>query len=132
MEPKNPCQTCGACCAHFRISFYWSEADPEMGGTVPADMTQKLDNFRSCMKGTDQKQPRCIALAGTIGEDVNCTIYENRPSPCRDFGVQWTPDALYIVEEDLERCSRARETWGLPPINDDPENVIIFIEPSAQ
>ncbi|MEG6657786.1 YkgJ family cysteine cluster protein, partial [Pseudomonas aeruginosa] len=25
MSTDNPCLTCGACCAHFRVSFYWGE-----------------------------------------------------------------------------------------------------------
>jgi Fe-S-cluster containining protein len=121
MLPQNPCQTCGACCAHFRISFYWSEADPQLGGTVPVAMTQKVDDFRSCMKGTDQKQPRCIALAGTIGADVNCTIYENRPTPCRDFGVDWVDGVLMYIPSDLDRCTRARAKFGLPPLMANPD-----------
>ncbi|EEX7666747.1 YkgJ family cysteine cluster protein, partial [Escherichia coli] len=27
MNNPNPCMTCGACCAFFRVSFYWAEAD---------------------------------------------------------------------------------------------------------
>ncbi|RBD00840.1 YkgJ family cysteine cluster protein, partial [Xanthomonas oryzae pv. oryzae] len=27
----HPCLTCGACCAYFRVSFHWSEADPALG-----------------------------------------------------------------------------------------------------
>ncbi|HAO2094658.1 TPA: YkgJ family cysteine cluster protein, partial [Escherichia coli] len=23
MNNPNPCMTCGACCAFFRVSFYW-------------------------------------------------------------------------------------------------------------
>jgi hypothetical protein len=30
----NPCVSCGACCAHFRVSFYWAEADDAPGGIV--------------------------------------------------------------------------------------------------
>ncbi|EMK5322830.1 YkgJ family cysteine cluster protein, partial [Escherichia coli] len=26
MSNLNPCMTCGACCAFFRVSFYWAEA----------------------------------------------------------------------------------------------------------
>ncbi|MBB8903342.1 YkgJ family cysteine cluster protein, partial [Escherichia coli] len=26
MSDLNPCITCGACCAFFRVSFYWAEA----------------------------------------------------------------------------------------------------------
>ncbi|EJT1381768.1 TPA: YkgJ family cysteine cluster protein, partial [Escherichia coli] len=24
MNNPNPCMTCGACCAFFRVSFYWA------------------------------------------------------------------------------------------------------------
>ncbi len=116
MPAENPCQSCGACCAYFRVSFYWSETDPALGGTVPAEMTRKLDDFRSCMCGTDQKNPRCAALEGTIGEAVNCTIYEQRPTPCREFGVDWADGALLYTPEDLARCTQARAAWGLPPL----------------
>jgi Fe-S-cluster containining protein len=122
---RNPCMDCGACCAHFRISFYWGETDPERGGTVPIEMTDKLNDFRRCMQGTDQKNPRCVALAGTIGEGVACTIYENRPTPCREFGVDWTEQGLIFVDEDLARCTAARAAWGLPPVFEDPRYVDI-------
>ena len=35
----NPCESCGACCAQFRVSFYWSESDAHPGGRVPASLT---------------------------------------------------------------------------------------------
>ncbi|GAB4519502.1 MAG: hypothetical protein OHK0046_28470 [Anaerolineae bacterium] len=87
---------------------------------MPPEMTQRLDSFRACMKGTDQKQPRCVALAGTIGQDVNCTIYENRPTPCREFAVDWVDGVLVFHPDDLERCTRARAAYGLPPLLDSP------------
>lgn len=114
----NPCMRCGACCAHFRVSFYWRETTPD--GTVPAEMTQKLDAHRCVMRGTDQVNPRCTALSGIIGESVACTIYEGRPSPCREFGLDWLPNGLYFVQEDLDRCTAARAAWGMPPIYEDP------------
>jgi Fe-S-cluster containining protein len=83
-------------------------------------MTHKLDDFRSCMKGTDQQNPRCIALSGTLGQDVNCTIYEQLPTPCREFGVAWIDGVLTFVPADLERCTAARAAIGLPPLLDDP------------
>jgi hypothetical protein len=120
MEPLNPCMTCGACCAYFRVSFYWREADEASGGSVPVMLTQPLDDFRRCMRGTDQPQPCCAALEGAIGEAVRCTIYSGRPSPCREFGVDWTDGALVFIPEDLERCTRARAAHGLPPLLDAP------------
>jgi Fe-S-cluster containining protein len=71
------------------------------------------------MQGTDQKQPRCVALSGIIGQRVNCDIYENRPTPCREFGVDWVNGLLTFIPADLERCTQARGAWGLPPLLDD-------------
>jgi Fe-S-cluster containining protein len=62
------------------------------------------------MAGTDRKIPSCVCLGGTIGVDVGCTIYDVRPSPCRDFQASWSdgnpnPD-----------CDKARAAYGLIPI----------------
>ena len=109
-EAVNPCITCGACCAYYRASFYWSEADGSTGGTVPVELTEKLNDFRRVMCGTNQKNPRCVALLGEIGTSVGCSIYELRSSICRDFDVSW----LNGVHN--ERCDRARQAWGLEPL----------------
>lgn len=66
MSDHNPCMTCGACCAYFRVSFYWAEAS-DGGGTVPVDLTEPLTPFLRCMRGTNQKQSRCVALEGELG-----------------------------------------------------------------
>lgn len=116
MQKENPCLTCGACCAHFRVSFYWTEADPEEGGNVPPELTENLPPFRCNMIGTNQKNPRCIALTGKIGESVSCSIYENRPSPCREFGIHWEKGFLHASNEELARCNKARIAHHLPPI----------------
>ena len=44
MSEINPCMTCGACCAYFRVSFYWAEAD-DAGGPVPSALTEPLTPF---------------------------------------------------------------------------------------
>jgi uncharacterized protein len=109
-EASNPCLSCGACCAYYRASFYWAEADGTPGGTVPVELTEKLNDFRRVMKGTSQKDPRCIALLGEIGQSVGCSIYELRSSVCYDFDVSW----LHGVRN--ERCDQARIAWGLEPL----------------
>jgi len=109
-EASNPCISCGACCAYYRASFYWAEADNAVGGTVPVELTEKLNDFRRVMKGTSQKAPRCIALLGEIGQCVRCSIYELRSSVCRDFDVSWHNGV------HNERCDRARAAWGLAPL----------------
>ena len=60
MSEINPCMTCGACCAYFRVSFYWAEAD-DAGGLVPSALTEPLTPFLRCMSGTNQRQSRCAA-----------------------------------------------------------------------
>lgn len=116
IAPENPCVTCGACCAAFRVSFYWSEADPGLDGVVPFELTERVSPFCSCMQGTNQKEPRCVALQGTVGGETRCTIYASRPTPCREFGVQWQDGFFTLRAEDLERCNRARAKWGLKEI----------------
>lgn len=84
----NPCLHCGACCAHYRVSFYSGELEGETGGTVPVQLSTQIGPLRACMKGTEQGSGRCIALRGKIGkEGVHCAIYKQRPSPCREFYV---------------------------------------------
>lgn len=114
----NPCLKCGACCAFFRASFYWGEADEATPGGVPIEMTQKLDDFHLVMKGTNQPKPRCECLFGEIGRRVFCMIYENRASICRDF------EASYLHGERNIRCDKARLAWGLKPLN--PESWVDF------
>lgn len=106
----NPCVQCGACCAYYRVSFYWSEAEPSLGGTVPPELVQPLNPYRSAMQGTLRPPLRCVALAGAIGVAVNCSIYELRSSPCREL-EPWEHDG-----QPNERCTKARAAHGLPPL----------------
>jgi len=111
MEAFNPCMSCGACCACFRTSLYWTESDLASPDGVPHCLTDHLQNHFLVMKGTDIPVPRCIALSGSIGGPVRCTIYEHRPTACRNFAPSWEDNALN------ERCDKARCKWGLPPLN---------------
>lgn len=83
----NICKSCGACCASFRVSFYWGEADDVPGGIVPAELTEAVSPHLRCMKGTAGKPVRCVALDGEVGKLVSCNIYSQRPSTCREFDV---------------------------------------------
>ena len=62
------------------------------------------------MKGTDQERPRCISLEGQLGEQVRCTIYNNRPSCCRAFEAS--------LESGIRnpRCDKARQSKGFAPL----------------
>ena len=101
---NHPCLSCGACCAHFRVSFYWAEP-------VPEELTEKITPHLSCMKGTNTTgSPRCVALDGQIGERVNCSIYEIRSGACRRF------EASYENGQENQRCAAARLKHGLRPL----------------
>lgn len=102
MDVPFDCQSCGACCAYFRVSFYWSEADDAPGGTVPSALTEAISPHLRCMQGTNAKQPRCVSLSGGIGAAVACGIYEQRSSACRE-----------LMPGD-EKCLKARRHHGLP------------------
>jgi Fe-S-cluster containining protein len=107
----NPCLSCGACCAHFRVSFYCGEIKGEGGGTVPAELVSQVGPLRACMKGTEYGKARCIALRGELGQDgIHCAIYEQRPSPCREF-TTWMADGSPNPD-----CQRLRLALGLPPL----------------
>lgn len=106
----NPCITCGACCAHFRVSFHWSEAERFLGGETPPELTTQVAPHRLAMRGTTGRPPRCVALEGEIGADVRCRIYAQRPSPCREFEASW------VNGVHSERCDAARAAHGLPPL----------------
>ncbi|TXH68650.1 MAG: YkgJ family cysteine cluster protein [Thiothrix sp.] len=103
----NPCLSCGACCACFRVSFYWGESDAAPGGYVPAALTQPISPYRAAMQGTDQPEPRCVALEGQVGSQVLCTIHPKRPSPCREFNASWEKNIFN------EACDRARQKYHL-------------------
>lgn len=109
----HPCQRCGACCAYFRVSFYWREAEP--GGAarpVPRELTEDSSSFLRVMKGTAGKHhARCVALEGEVGREAHCSIYSLRPTPCRSF--------LPSFEDGRRqpRCDQARARYGLPALS---------------
>lgn len=99
----NPCQSCGVCCASFRVDFSVYESQSE-GGAVPEGLSVEVTGSTCRMRGTDHSPPRCAALMGKLGEKVACGIYEWRPSPCREF------------EAGSQACLQARMRHGLPAI----------------
>lgn len=109
---ENPCLGCGACCARFRVSFYWSEADDAPGGWVPHGLTVQVSPHLRAMRGTEAGCGRCVALEGEVGARVACRIYARRPSPCRQFGRHGEGG------DANPRCNAARAAHGLPPLPD--------------
>lgn len=112
MSHTHPCLQCGACCAYYRASFYWAEGDDTTPGGVPVALTEALTPHLRVMRGTNQPQPRCVALLGDIGVAVRCTIHPQRASVCRDFA----PSYENGTGPHHARCDQARARWGLPPL----------------
>jgi Fe-S-cluster containining protein len=96
----NPCLSCGACCAAFRVSFHWVEAPPRLD----ARWIERVDAQHLCMAGTNSNAPRCIALRGEVGGPTSCAAYEARPPACRE------------VQVGDGKCTRARARYGLMPL----------------
>lgn len=98
------CQHCGACCAAYRVSFYWAETDAHPEGAVPHALTVAISPHHVAMRGTERAPARCAALDGEVGRSVACSIYAQRSSTCREFGA------------GTQRCNEARARHGLPPL----------------
>jgi Fe-S-cluster containining protein len=109
MSDNNPCLSCGACCAYFRVSFYWGEC-ASAGGPVPDELVEQVAPNRVAMLGTLGKPARCVSLAGEVGCGVSCTMYEQRSSTCREFEASWENG------EHNAHCDRARAAHGLPAL----------------
>lgn len=95
------CQECGACCATYRVSFYWAEAT-SLG--LPDTLVEQMGPFYACMADTNRAAPRCAALEGQVGETVRCRVYGQRPTPCRE------------LQPGDDKCLRARVRNGLSAI----------------
>ncbi|MBL7669572.1 MAG: YkgJ family cysteine cluster protein [Bdellovibrionaceae bacterium] len=114
------CQDCGACCASFRVCFYWRDAEPEDNPTpVPPGTWSDASHSMRVMNGTDVKHgPRCVSLIGRIGKHVHCDIYENRSSTCRDFSPS------YQNGVHNPKCDEARKKHGLPPLGRNTQKIL--------
>lgn len=117
----HPCLSCGACCAFFRVTFPLKESQPGGAWKVPASFIEPSGELGSMMGTTKKHQPCCQALTGVIGKNAHCSIYENRPTPCRNFA------ASYENGVRQKRCDEARQKHGLRPLNKDD-----FKTPEAQ
>lgn len=103
----HPCHSCGACCAYFRVAFYWREAE----SFPDQESFEDLDSLKRQMRGTNQKHGlRCCKLEGKVGEQVSCSMYKDRPTPCREFR------ASYENGEQNQRCDEARAHYGMAPL----------------
>ena len=83
-EPAVDCRTCGACCREAYHSVTVSLRDPVVW-QEPDLIVRHGARFEIRREG-----PRCAALqvhAEAGARRYGCTIYENRPRPCREFAA---------------------------------------------
>ena len=104
------CCACGACCATYRITLPRVELDNAPEGWVPAALTEPYTATTACMRECTDIPGRCIALQGTIGVAVSCSIYPQRPSACSEFAPFST------LGYGDEACNEARRRHGLPSL----------------
>jgi Fe-S-cluster containining protein len=102
--PKPDCLTCGACCQSLLcVGVRPSDTvDPELCW----DITVKIDAGEMVVDRYLRRNGEtlaCAALAGQIGEQVECTIYETRPVTCHHF------------DAGSDRCHAIRRAFGIEP-----------------
>jgi Fe-S-cluster containining protein len=101
--PIPECLSCGACCvAHVCVGVRPGEdqAAADQWEIVPEnDPDLVVDVYIR----RDADTQACVALEGTIGENVACRVYETRPSVCRLF------------EAGSDRCHALRRGFGIEP-----------------
>lgn len=91
------CHACGACCREAYGSVTISRRDPVIA------KHPELVVDRGGFVEVRRAGSRCAALAGPAAGPFHCTIYDDRPGPCRDFA----PGGAH--------CLAARRRVGLAP-----------------
>jgi hypothetical protein len=86
-EPPVDCQACGACCREAYHSVTVSVRDPVVW-QEPELIVRHGHRFE--MRRQGENGERCVALAVApppATPRYACTIYDNRPRPCREFAA---------------------------------------------
>lgn len=99
--PVPDCLTCGGCCNYFLCV-----AVADAAAEVPRETYWEVKRGDIVVDRFMRRDPEtlsCVALNGEVGGHNGCTIYENRPNPCRSF------------EAGSDRCHGARRAFGIEP-----------------
>ena len=102
--PIPACLTCGACCrSHLCVGVRPSDSvEPDLVWNITVETEGKEIVVDRYLKRNEETFA-CTALKGTIGERVECTIYETRPVMCRQ------------IEAGSDRCHAIRRAFGIEP-----------------
>ncbi|MEP7212947.1 MAG: YkgJ family cysteine cluster protein [Acidobacteriota bacterium] len=102
--PVPECVTCGVCCAYLLfvpVSLTDSERLSEFVELTLDDSDAEIAVDRVLSRNAETGH--CSNLAGTLGEQIGCTIYNERPQVCHDF------------DAGSDRCHEYRRIYGLEP-----------------
>lgn len=108
--PEYDCQTCGACCVQFGTEdgnayVYLDRDEARRMGSLGLPVIRQAMGAR-CLGAAPNEgaggRPACVAFVGNLGGQCGCTVYEERPSVCREFDVGGG------------LCLHARQQAGLP------------------
>ncbi len=103
-SPIPDCVTCGGCCVALPRAGV--RPDDELAPEYYWDITiegAKEDIVVDRFIRRDGETFACIALNGTLGENVSCGIYDGRPTVCRKF------------EAGSDKCHAIRRAYGFEP-----------------
>lgn len=90
LPPIPDCRTCGACCttgaADTSGKVAYLPITKAEARRLPADVTTRatLAGFGK-VRSLRFEGDRCAALAGVVGLDCSCSVYDARPKICRVF-----------------------------------------------
>jgi uncharacterized protein len=103
-DPIPECMSCGACCA----SFVCVDVAPDnpISSNDCWDITKECENGEFVVDRFIKRKEAdfsCTALEGTIGQEVSCRVYDDRPRMCRKF------------EAGSDRCHAVRRAYGIEP-----------------
>ncbi len=106
IPPEGPydCQSCGACCVEAGpVPVYPSEDQVPTERLSPWTPRREPGHPPGMRQMTKHIGGRCMALEGTIGGCVSCTIYTNRPKVCATFtaGSEGCKDARLRASQKM-------------------------------
>lgn len=103
------CVTCGACCCNpdenREIGYIdYIEVDPHDRIMKKPDLVRRLvvldDDLVPHMRLSQHQ--RCAALTGRLGEKALCSVYQDRPSVCREFTAGSKRCKQYRIERGID------------------------------
>jgi Fe-S-cluster containining protein len=102
--PVPECIPCGACCVYgLIIPINRREPEP-LERYIEVTLDEAPDVVIERAFERDDRDGRCVNMAGEVGVEIGCTVYPDRPQICRDF------------DAGSDRCFGYRRMYGIDPL----------------